>query len=258
MYLWEFIATIPAIYLPAYSYVTPTLGDSTENGIHWSYFITVAHTKYSDYFYISNIDSGYSVDNLSPSKPLVLAEGSIGEIMLTWQLDTAPDIVAYYVYRGDVSGFTPSEETKIGITPDANFKDTNIMDNKVYYYRIAAVDDAFNHTVSDEIVASTTDVSLVSEEIPTTYALESNFPNPFNPITYINYQIPENGHVLLTIYNILGEKVQTIIDQYQSAGYYKASWNARNDAGENLSSGLYIYELKVNNYKNSQKMILSR
>ena len=92
--------------------------------------------------------------------------------------------------------------------------------------------------------------------IPNKYTLDQNYPNPFNPSTLINYSIPENGNIKLVIYNMLGQKVKTLINTNASAGTYSASWNGRNDAGQLVTSGIYIYQLEAGLTKMSKKMML--
>jgi hypothetical protein len=82
-------------------------------------------------------------------------------------------------------------------------------------------------------------------EIPTSFAIQNNYPNPFNPTTTIKYQIPENAHVRLVVYNTLGQRVRTIVDQPQEAGYYSVEWDGRNNYGESVSSGIYVYRISA-------------
>lgn len=90
------------------------------------------------------------------------------------------------------------------------------------------------------------------EEItPEHFSLSQNYPNPFNPSTTINFSIARAGMVSLTVYSILGEKVQTLVNSYYNAGQYKAVFNA-----SNLPSGIYFYELNTPEYKNVKKMML--
>jgi hypothetical protein len=89
------------------------------------------------------------------------------------------------------------------------------------------------------------------EDLPTKFALYTNYPNPFNPNTTIQYDIPKASQVTLVIYNVLGQKVRELIKSYQEAGRYSVNF----DAG-NLPSGLYIYRLQAGYFTSIKKMIL--
>jgi len=97
----------------------------------------------------------------------------------------------------------------------------------------------------------------------TTYELFDNYPNPFNPLTKIVYQIPEKGNVTLKVYDMLGKEVTTLVEEYRNEGRYEVEFSAiggsasGGDAG-NLASGIYIYQLRVNNYIATKKMILMK
>ena len=95
-----------------------------------------------------------------------------------------------------------------------------------------------------------TDVKDVNTVV-NSYKLSQNYPNPFNPTTIINFSIPQNGLVTLQVYNILGQKVVTLINKTMNAGAYKVSFNA-----SNLSSGVYLYRLRVNGFTATRKMML--
>jgi hypothetical protein len=82
-------------------------------------------------------------------------------------------------------------------------------------------------------------------EIPTSYSLQNNYPNPFNPTTTLKYQIPENTHVRFVVYNMLGQVVRTLVDQPQEAGYYSVQWDGKNDYGVSVTSGIYVYRISA-------------
>lgn len=90
--------------------------------------------------------------------------------------------------------------------------------------------------------------------LPEGFSLSQNYPNPLNQETLIKYTIPEDCHVKLTIYNILGQKVKTLVDQYQAAGYKMLHWNGRDDEGNEVASGVYLYKIKADRYINVKKM----
>ena len=88
--------------------------------------------------------------------------------------------------------------------------------------------------------------------IPTEYSLYNNYPNPFNPTTTIRVDIPERTNVELSVYNILGQKVKTLIaNESRNPGRYEVSFN-----GNSLASGVYVYRLTTKNYTQSRKMLL--
>ncbi len=89
--------------------------------------------------------------------------------------------------------------------------------------------------------------------LPSETKLFSNYPNPFNPTTTIKYQLKEPGFVTLKVYDILGKEVASLVNENEGAGYYKVNFDANN-----LSSGFYIYRLRVNNYVESKKMLLTK
>jgi len=97
-----------------------------------------------------------------------------------------------------------------------------------------------------------------SAAIPTQYNLAQNYPNPFNPQTLIAYDLPSDSKVELVIYNILGEKVATLVNDYQTAGNYNITWYGTNDSGKPVASGIYFYRLNAGDYIKSMKMSLMK
>jgi len=81
--------------------------------------------------------------------------------------------------------------------------------------------------------------------IPDAFALDQNYPNPFNPSTMIRYALPKESRVTLSVYDILGREVATLVDEVRPAGYHEALWSGRNDAGGQIASGLYFYRLEA-------------
>jgi len=119
-------------------------------------------------------------------------------------------------------------------------------------------EDQANPTIGAEngIVTSVND-DLVG--IPDEFILAQNYPNPFNPSTFINYTIPQSAiltNTRLEIFNVLGQKVRTLINSRQSAGAHSVQWDGRDDAGRLLVSGVFIYRLKMGNFVDMKKMLL--
>ena len=92
--------------------------------------------------------------------------------------------------------------------------------------------------------------------VPTEFALHNNYPNPFNPITTINYDLPQDGSVRLIIYDVMGREVTRLVNGFTPAGYHSVRWDARNKMGENVSAGVYFYHLQSGNFVKTQKMVL--
>jgi hypothetical protein len=99
-------------------------------------------------------------------------------------------------------------------------------------------------------------LSKLDEEIPSTFVVEQNYPNPFNPATVIRYAIPQPEKVEIVIYNALGQRVKTLVSKRQDAGYYDVTWDANNDGGQKISSGIYFYRVQAGNYSAIKKMLL--
>jgi hypothetical protein len=94
------------------------------------------------------------------------------------------------------------------------------------------------------------------ELLPTTYAVSQNYPNPFNPSTTIKYQLPQTSDVQLQIFNVLGQKVRTLLNSKVEAGYHEAIWDGRNDLGHQVASGIYIYKFQAGNFQKTLKLML--
>ncbi|MFZ1282444.1 MAG: T9SS type A sorting domain-containing protein [Ignavibacteriaceae bacterium] len=138
---------------------------------------------------------------------------------------------------GFINGNGTTTETK-----SYSYKDENLSAVK-YQYRLKQID--FDGTFEYS--------NIVEAEIlpPAIFSLEQNFPNPFNPSTKISWQSPVNSHQTLKIYDVLGNEVATLVNEYRTAGKYEAEFNANN-----LASGIYYYQLKVGEFVQTKKMVL--
>jgi len=138
---------------------------------------------------------------------------------------------------GFVAGFGTTTEPKSYVFIDSELEAGN------YTYRLKQID--FNGTFyySDEI--------NVVVDLPLAYSLEQNYPNPFNPSTIIKYSIPEDGIVKLSVFNLLGEEVATLVNTLQKAGRYGAEFDA-----SGFASGVYLYRLESQNFSSIKKMLL--
>ena len=93
-------------------------------------------------------------------------------------------------------------------------------------------------------------------QLPHILVLYPNYPNPFNPVTTLRYDLPEQTHVNITVYDMLGRQVKTLINHTQDAGYRSVIWNAINDYGKPVSAGIYLYQIQAGEYISTKKMVL--
>lgn len=103
--------------------------------------------------------------------------------------------------------------------------------------------------------------SVVSKEnttSPYTYTLHQNYPNPFNPTTNISYSVAKAGQVNVAVFNVIGEKIAELVNGYKTAGSYGVTWNGKDNAGQNVASGVYFYRIKAGNFTMTKKMVLMR
>jgi len=92
--------------------------------------------------------------------------------------------------------------------------------------------------------------------LPSRFQLLQNHPNPFNPITTIGYTLPRRSTVKIDVYNLLGQRVKTLVDQEKPPGSYSVTWNGTDAAGEAVSTGVYFYLLRAGDYVETKKMVL--
>jgi len=90
---------------------------------------------------------------------------------------------------------------------------------------------------------------------PSGYSLLQNYPNPFNPVTKLRYDLPENSHVNITIYDMLGRAVKTMVNQHQNAGHRSIIWDGTNDYDNTVSTGIYLYQIQAGAYTRTKKMV---
>ena len=92
--------------------------------------------------------------------------------------------------------------------------------------------------------------------IPTVYSIHLNYPNPFNPMTTINYQLPRKGLVNIRVYDLMGRNIRSLVNTVQDAGYRSVQWNATDDLGQPVTAGMYIYTIQTGDFRETKKMLL--
>ena len=148
---------------------------------------------------------------------------------------------------------TENQFVQIGFVPGSgtsteartySFSDTKVTSGN-YTYRLKQVDFNGSFEYSNEV--------NVDINIPDVYSLSQNYPNPFNPSTLIKYSVAKDGFVNVSIFNLLGEKVATLVNSNMKAGSYELNFNA-----SQLSSGVYFYSIEAGDFKAVKKMMLMK
>ncbi len=119
-----------------------------------------------------------------------------------------------------------------------------------------------NHQLEDKVIPltfcidTTTSVEWTEAATPEAVTLLQNYPNPFNPLTSIQFVLTKPERVRLEIFNILGQRVRTLVDEYLAAGNKLVGWDGTDDSGKELSSGIYLYRITTAGYSAARKMLL--
>ena len=248
--VWVVAASGAAIGDQSYTYEILTLQDSTASGDGLTSFKVVA--SMNNGIFDSDPAMGYSVDNIVPMVPTGMLAVSVDNyISLEWDISPDEDFQYFELIR---SGGTDTE--LVIELVETSYEDFNIDAGVEYSYKIAAYDYAGNFSgYSDPVL-----VSMLSTKenglIPNEYTLHQNYPNPFNPTTQINYELPDNGFVSITIYDVMGHEVKSLINIEQEAGYRSTHWNATNNLGKPVPAGMYIYTIRAGEFRSTKKMVL--
>jgi hypothetical protein len=212
----------------------------------------------------------YAYQDYPPKAPDSLtATSSDTVIVLSWKPNTESDLSHYLVYKDTLAGFIPDTFKIVGQVPKDSsvFRDYDFVLGESYYYRLSAWDLTGNESeYSDELAVLATDVGELEEEEarPPVFQLFQNYPNPFNSSTVIWYYLPDVGYqpaeVEITIYNLLGKLVRTLIKRRQYPGEHKVLWDGKDDYGKQVASGIYFCRLKVSGLElvKPRKMVLLR
>ncbi|MEJ2055548.1 MAG: FlgD immunoglobulin-like domain containing protein, partial [Calditrichaceae bacterium] len=192
-----------------------------------------------------------------------------GEVSLNWRTESEINNRYWLIQKkedtptdslNDESGETSSEQYETFARLDGegtkstetvyNFLDKEVSVGKKYSYRLVDVSINGRKHIHD--------AQSVFIGFPERYELFQNYPNPFNPVTNILYELPVDSDVDLRVYNILGQKVATLINQEQAAGYCKVVWQGKNSNGISLASGIYILVIKAQSKDDSVKKTFTK
>jgi len=189
------------------------------------------------------------------------AKVHFGVVELHWTTETETKNMGFNIFRSDAGKqeFVKINESIIpcpGTTGKQNkysFADKTAEFGKTYMYKIQGVDSDGSTRFYTPLL-----VHINSQQTPENFELFQNFPNPFNPETTINYNLPSKEHVTLIVYNTLGEIVRELVHGDQQAGNYTVTWDGLSDAGTQVSTGLYLYQFQAGGVTQVRKMTLTK
>ncbi len=234
--------------------------ESTNNGTAW----TTAYTASAgSYYHLTKSRTGTAVWGVRSNGGITRGFGTVvpvelasfaatskdGSVILDWSTATETNNKGFEIERKAADagystvGFVEGSGTSTNIK-SYSYTDANLQAGK-YTYRLKQIDLDGTSAYSKEIEV---DVAQISS-----YALDQNFPNPFNPSTSISYRIPEASDVVIKIYDVMGTEIATLVNAKQEAGAHSVVFDAAK-----LSSGSYIYTIKAGNFTASKKMILMK
>ena len=233
--------------------------DSTymDNNLEWNthyYYVATSIDKFAN-------ESGFSnmIDTTLILRTTINQIGLNGRliennnVILEWSIPYNSGIAGVELYRSKQDTNSFQKIRYIPINPDAmqsvenHFTDEDLPPGK-YYYRLKQIklDNSYQYS---EIIS-------ISVSMPLEFNLFQNSPNPFNSSTTISYTLPQCGAVELKIYNINGEEVSTLVDEFQNAGYQSMVWNGLDKNGVAVTSGMYYIRLKSSNQSQFRRMLL--
>jgi len=140
----------------------------------------------------------------------------------------------------------------------APFSDANPSHELMYVYNEWINDVPNVQSLAPEFQGGsiTLDSRTPAASLPTEFALSQNVPNPFNPSTIVEYALPKDAQVNLSIYNVLGQHVTTLVNELQRAGKQTVTWDGTDASGVSVASGVYFYKIRAGDYSNTKKMLL--
>ncbi|MHB8077664.1 MAG: endonuclease [Candidatus Krumholzibacteriia bacterium] len=246
---WVDVATQPANGSATYALTIPTSDIASPSTPEpWSQY-RIEAVETGGLVHLSPTVSAYSIDNLPPPTPVVSLDQSGTPWVISWVTPAIPDFNAACVYRGDVTGFTPSTPLQCGTGTSWLEYDTTLHYYVVQFSDIHGNLSAFSAEVSPDV----TDVPDAGAR-PT--AITRIYPNPFNPLTRVAFSLGTPGPVRIDLFAADGRFMRTLLDESRGAGAFEVVWDGTDGRGGRLASGSYFLRLQSNGRVDTRKLLL--
>ncbi len=219
----------------------------------------------TQYFYTNSVNNPPSVFRLlipADNTPFYLFGDSI---VFKWEPSKDRDPLDRVTYTLEVSADSSFKSKFVFIRQEEidnlriSIPKSIFNEDLIYYWRVQAVDRGKLSTPSLEKRKFGNVVTSISDgKIPVEFKLKQNYPNPFNSETVIEYSLPRPSKIRLEIYNLMGQRIITLVSGYQNTGNYRVRWNGTDSNGNAVASGIYIYTFTAKGFNKSRKLILIR
>jgi hypothetical protein len=242
------------------SIITVYASDTTDNIQNTSFILSV--------YAVNDPPDPFQLLNPTVSDTFSSHIDSNTEIGFTWEdcNDVDNDVTYRLTIELEFFGNTYTDvyddmnDTTINISAnnlDALLSALNLTESAFRWY-VDAYDEDYSITPDTGQFFLTRELLEVKDtpSIPFKFAIHQNHPNPFNPVTTLRYDLPEDALVNITINDMMGRQVKTLVNGSQTAGYKSIQWNATNDEGKPVSAGLYLYTIQAGDYSQTKKMVL--
>lgn len=188
-------------------------------------------------------------------------------VKLYWRTETETNNVGFRIYRSEneldfslIADYKNFGELagKLNSATESSytFEDAKVKLGKEYFYKISDVNLDKTETIHEKVLRISLDSELENPIENLNYELRQNFPNPFNPTTTIIFTLKKEGFTTLSVFNILGQRVKTVLSEKLEKGNYEVNWNGTNENGSLVSNGIYYYKIESGNFTSILKMTL--
>ena len=250
---WDYVTSVPARTETDYSVIVPTLADSTiADGMAYSTFFVSARTGDPATFYVSNPDSGYSVDNLAPAPPTLLRFA--GPNLLAW-LEAEESDFNYFTVYGSSS---PAPDLTMVRLVQTSRAQASVVQGTYAYYHVTVTDVAGNAGLGASINDPLVTPVGPGSGIPARFALLPSRPNPTRGATVIRFDLPTVADVEIRIYDPTGRAVAVLTRRPYPPGPHEVGWAGTDAAGKSLVSGAYFLRIQAGTFSATQRILLAK
>jgi surface protein len=218
--------------------------------------VTSIYYMFSDAANFNQDISNWDISNTSSLMQMFSGATSFNQDISNWNTENVTSMSQMFQtatsFDQDISNWDISNVQNMNSMFDMFNQISNLSDeNKCLIHTAFSSNSAWEYDWSELC-----ELSIYKAQIPNDFIIHQNYPNPFNPITILRYDLPKDEFVTITVYDMLGRQVKTLINGLQSSGYKSIQWNATNNQSQPVSAGVYLYKIQAGDFVDTKKMIL--